>query len=150
MPDPKLQFDEIQDSDVTEVINLWNICGLVRPWNDPHNDIAFCRQKPNSTILIGRAKEHGAILASVMLGHDGHRGWVYYLAVDPNCQGKGLGASVMKAAENWMLDQGVWKLQLMIRRGNEGVTRFYNSLGYQESNCMIMERWIDPSKRGDS
>lgn len=144
----KLRFSEIQDEDVVEVIDLWDRCGLLRPWNDPQNDIAFCRHKPNSTILVGRADEKNTILTSVMLGHDGHRGWVYYLSVNPNCQGKGFGASVMKAAENWMLNQGVWKLQLMIRRGNEGVTQFYDKLGYQESNCMIMERWIDPNKRG--
>jgi GNAT superfamily N-acetyltransferase len=148
MADPKLQFSEIQDEDVTEVIALWERCGLLRPWNDPQNDIAFCRQKPNSTILVGRIDKHEAILTSVMLGHDGHRGWVYYLSVDPNCQGKGYGASVMNAAEKWMLSQGVWKLQLMVRRGNEGVTQFYDKLGYQESSCMIMERWIDPAKRG--
>lgn len=150
MADLKLQFSEIQNDDVTEVIDLWERCGLLRPWNDAHNDIAFCRQKPNSTILVGRSETSKTILASVMLGHDGHRGWVYYLSVDPDCQGKGLGAIVMKAAENWMLKQGVWKLQLMVRRGNEGVIQFYDRLGYQESSCMIMERWIDPSKRGNS
>ncbi len=148
MADSTLHFSEIQDKDVTAIIDLWNRCGLLRPWNDPQNDIAFCRQKPNSTILVGRREQHDPILASVMLGHDGHRGWVYYLSVEPSCQGKGFGAIVMQAAENWMLDQGVWKLQLMVRRGNEGVIQFYDRLGYQESSCMIMERWIDPSKRG--
>ena len=144
-----LVFTEITDRDVEAVIELWQTCGLTRPWNDPHNDIAFARAKPTSTLLVGREQETGLIVASVMLGHDGHRGWVYYLSVSPELQGKGYGQQTMKAAEDWHLSQGVWKMQLLVRRGNEAVTRFYEGMGYNESACMLLERWIDPSKRGD-
>jgi hypothetical protein len=66
----------IADADIPEVIALWQACGLTRPWNDPAADIALARQSPNATILVGRDGER--ILATAMVGHDGHRGWVYY------------------------------------------------------------------------
>ncbi|MCT4654783.1 MAG: GNAT family acetyltransferase [Cohaesibacter sp.] len=146
-----LEFCEIKDEDVNEVIALWQACGLTRPWNDPYNDIAFARAKPTSTLLVGRDSQHedGAILASVMVGHDGHRGWVYYLSVSPDHRAEGLGRQTMDAAENWQLSQGVWKMQLLVRGDNHAVLQFYDQLGYQPSSCKLMEKWIDPSKRGD-
>src|SRR5207248_4305673 len=80
----KLTISPIADADVEAVIALWQRCGLTRPWNDPAGDIAFARRGPNATILLGRAE--GALVASAMVGHDGHRGWVYYVAVDPTRQ----------------------------------------------------------------
>ena len=79
---------------------LWQRCGLTRPWNDPHADIALARRRDNSTVLIGR--DNGAIVATVMVGHDGHRGWVYYVAVDPDGRKRGYGRAIMAAAEDWL------------------------------------------------
>ena len=90
------------------VIALWQRCGLTRPWNDPASDIAFARRGKNATILIGRVD--GAIVATAMVGHDGHRGWVYYVAVDPDTQGKDFGRAIMAAAEDWLRGQGVTKV----------------------------------------
>lgn len=73
----ELVFSEALDSDTDSIIALWQACGLTRPWNDPHNDIAFARTKPTSTMLVGRSAEGQNILSTVMVGHDGHRGWVY-------------------------------------------------------------------------
>ncbi|WP_319531101.1 GNAT family N-acetyltransferase, partial [uncultured Cohaesibacter sp.] len=87
---------------------------------------------------------------SAMTGFDGHRGYVYYLSVSPDHQGMGLGRSMMKAAEDWLLAQGGWKMQLMVRTGNEKVLSFYDALGYNVSQTQVLERWIDPSKRGDA
>ena len=145
----KLVICDIQDEDVEPIVALWRACGLTRPWNNPHNDIGFARAKPTSTLLVGRMEPSGAVVASIMVGYDGHRGWVYYLAVAPNQQGNGLGQDMMKAAEKWLLHQGVWKTQLMVRTGNEKVIRFYKALGYNISETTVLERWIDPSKRGD-
>ena len=88
-----LAISPITDADVPHVIALWQRCGLTRPWNDPAADIALARRGANATILIGRAD--GAIVASAMVGHDGHRGWVYYVAVDPDHQKR------ITAAPSW-------------------------------------------------
>jgi ribosomal protein S18 acetylase RimI-like enzyme len=133
-----LTFEPMQDSDIEDVCALWNRCGLVRPWNDPVKDIAFARGGAHSDVLVGR--EDGAIVASVMVGHDGHRGMVYYVSVDPELQGKGYGKQVMQAAESWLKDQGVWKLNLLVRAENEAVRGFYESLGYEVSPVMCMAR----------
>lgn len=145
----QLFFDDAADNDVQSIIGLWQVCGLTRPWNDPDNDIAFARSSPSSTILVGRMREAGPVVTTAMVGHDGHRGWVYYLAVSPSHQGQGFGQQTMKAAEGWHLSQGIWKVQLMVRTGNETVKHFYEHLDYNQAGCIVMERWIDPSRRGD-
>ena len=98
------------------MIALWQACGLTRPWNDPAADIALARREPNSTVLIGR--DGDAIVATAMVGHDGHRGWVYYVATDPDRRAKGYGRAIMNAAEDWLRAAGIAKLQLMVRREN--------------------------------
>src|SRR5882672_4428914 len=110
------------------VIALWQACGLTRPWNDPAADLAFARGKPNSDVLVGLAE--GRIVASAMVGHDGHRGTMYYVSVDPQLRGRGLGAELVAAAEAWLQARGVWKVNLLVRKGNEEVLGFYAGQGY--------------------
>ena len=141
MPAPRLAIAIIEDADVEAVGTLWQRCGLIRPWNDPRADIALARRGPNSAILIGREGE--AIAASVLVGHDGHRGWVYYVAVDPEHQKKGFGRTIMNAAEDWLRRAGIEKLQLMVRPGNEAVRAFYESIGYGEQPRVIFAKWLD-------
>jgi ribosomal protein S18 acetylase RimI-like enzyme len=131
----------IEDADVAAVVALWQRCGLTRPWNDPAADIALARRGPNSTILIGR--DGDAIVATAMVGHDGHRGWVYYVAVDPDRQGNGHGRAIMKAAEEWLRQAGIAKLQLMVRPDNNKVQAFYESLDYDEQERIIYAKWLD-------
>ena len=131
----------IADADVAAVVALWQACGLTRPWNDPAADIALARKGPNSTLLIGR--DGDAIMATAMVGHDGHRGWVYYVAVDPARQGKGYGRAIMNAAEDWLRATGIEKLQLLVRPGNTQVKAFYESLGYGEQPRIIFAKWLD-------
>ncbi len=145
-----LIVSDMVDDDLESVVALWQVCGLTRPWNNPYSDIAFARSQVNSTVLVGRFEQDGEIVASAMAGHDGHRGWTYYLSVSPNHQAKGLGQAMMKAVEDWHLAQGIWKSQLMVRTGNEKVIKFYEALGYNVSATQLLERWIDPSKRGDA
>jgi ribosomal protein S18 acetylase RimI-like enzyme len=76
------------------VIALWTECGLVRSWNDPGRDIAFARGKANSEILVGIAE--GKLVSAVMVGHDGHRGWLYYVSVTPAIQGRGWGKATLR------------------------------------------------------
>jgi len=136
-----LAIAEIADSDVEAVIALWQRCGLTRPWNDPASDIALARRNANSTILVGRAD--GAVVATAMVGHDGHRGWVYYVAVDPDRQKQGFGRAIMNAAEQWLREAGLPKLQLLVRRENAQAGAFYRGIGYEEADTIVFAKWID-------
>jgi ribosomal protein S18 acetylase RimI-like enzyme len=140
-PVATLAIADIADADVTAVIALWQRCGLTRPWNDPASDIALARRNPNATVLVGR--EGAAIVATTMVGHDGHRGWVYYVAVDPDCRNKGFGRAMMDAAEAWLRTAGVPKLQLLVRRENLKAGAFYQSIGYEEADTIVFAKWID-------
>jgi ribosomal protein S18 acetylase RimI-like enzyme len=140
-PVAALAIADIEDADVDAVIALWQRCGLTRPWNDPAGDIALARRSPNSTVLVGRAA--GAIVATAMVGHDGHRGWVYYVAVDPGRQKCGLGRAIMNAAEAWLRAAGLPKLQLLVRRENLKAGAFYQSLGYEEADTVVFAKWLD-------
>jgi ribosomal protein S18 acetylase RimI-like enzyme len=141
MPAATLSIAPIEDADVADVVALWQACGLTRPWNDPDADIALARRRPNSTILIGRDAD--AVVATVMVGHDGHRGWVYYVAVDPVRRAQGLGRSIMNAAEDWLRQAGIAKLQLLVRRSNAKAGAFYQSLGYAEAETIVFAKWLD-------
>ena len=138
---PALAIAPIGDADVAGVIRLWLACGLTRPWNDPAADIALARKGSNATVLVGR--DNGSIVATALVGHDGHRGWVYYVAVDPNCRHKGYGRTIMNAAEEWLRRHGIEKLQLMVRSDNDQVQTFYQSLGYAEQERIIYAKWLD-------
>jgi hypothetical protein len=129
------------DHDIDAVVALWTRCGLTRPWNDPHGDIALARRGSNATVLAGR--ENGQIIATVMVGHDGHRGWLYYLAVDPDAQRRGHGRAMVQAAERWLAAQGVSKAMLMVRPDNEAVRKFYEALGYFDQPRAVLAKWLD-------
>jgi len=135
-----MQFRDIEDQDVEAVVALWTACGLTRPWNDPYKDISFAREGENSTVLVGIAD--GRISATVMVGHDGHRGMFYYVAVDPALQRRGLGTEAVRAAEGWLGERGVWKVNLLVRTENEKVRGFYEKLGYEINPVFCMARRI--------
>jgi len=105
------------------------------------SDIAFARKGPNSAVLVGR--RDGSIVATVMVGHDGHRGWFYYLGVDPEQQGRGFGRAMTQAAEAWLTTCGIAKAQLMVRADNDRVRAFYEALGYGEQQRVIFAKWLD-------
>ena len=136
-----LAITAIEDADITSVVALWERCGLTRPWNDPAADIALARRGPNSTILLGR--EDDKIIASAMVGHEGHRGWVYYVAVDPDRRGQGLGRAIMNAAEDWLRQAGIAKLQLLVRQDNAKASAFYETIGYDEAAVTVFAKWLD-------
>jgi ribosomal protein S18 acetylase RimI-like enzyme len=130
-----------EDADTPAIIALWDRCELTRPWNEPRADLERARQKPNSDVLVGR--DQNAIVATVMVGHDGHRGWVYYVAVAPDQHRKGYGRAIMTAAENWLRNHGVEKLQLLVRVDNTRVQAFYETLDYEEQERVIYAKWLD-------
>lgn len=124
---------------IPEVVALWEATMLTRPWNDPAADAQRALDNEGSTVLIGtEGTADGEIIASAMVGFDGHRGWVYYVAVDPQHQGMRLGERMMHAAEEWLRARGAEKLQLMIRDENHAVRSFYRRLGYQTEEVAVM------------
>ena len=139
--DGALSIKAIEDNDLSEVIALWQRCGSTREWNDPAADIALARRESNSTVLVGR--DDSGVVASVLVGHDGHRGWVYYVTVDPDHRFKGHGRVIMSAAEDWLRARGIEKLQLMVRGDNAKVHAFYRSLGYYDQERVTFAKWLD-------
>lgn len=135
-------------ADTVSLIALWQRCALIRPWNDPRLDIARTAAARNSDILVGTID--GMIVASAMVGHDGHRGWVYYVAVDPGYRGRGLGRQIMAAAETWVFQRGMPKVQLMVRANNEKILNFYRAVGYADNPTIVLDKWHDPDARAST
>ena len=129
-------------ADFEKVVALWEACELTRPWNDPASDIEFCVGSKNSILLVGVAGGESKIVATAMVGHDGHRGWIYYVAVAPEHQEKGAGREIMAHAEGWLAQRGVPKAMLMIREANKKVIGFYQRLGYAVEERVVMARWL--------
>ncbi|MCI4659357.1 GNAT family acetyltransferase [Cryobacterium zhongshanensis] len=119
---------------------LWDQAGLTRPWNPPEADLLRALAGETSTVL--GLFDGGTLVGTVMVGHDGHRGWVYYLAVAESHRGTGLGRRLMLAAEDWLRERGVVKLQLMVRSANAGVLDFYDRLGYEDADVQVRAKWL--------
>ena len=136
-----LQVRDVVDSDVDDIIALWHAAGVSRPWNKPHVDIAFARRDTHSTILVGHLGTR--LVATAMIGEDGHRGWVYYVATDPELRGRGFGRQIMDAAEVWLAARGVWKVQLLVRADNAQAVRFYDHLGYKDTRTTCLQKVLD-------
>ena len=101
---------------------------MTRSWNDPRQDIDRKLAIADDGFLVGEID--GTVVASVMVGYDGHRGWVNYLGVDPDVEGEGYGRAIMAAAESWLVARGCPKLNLQVRSTNAGAMAFYDSLGF--------------------
>lgn len=137
----ELAVRPLRDADVDAAVALWERCGLTRPWNDVRQDVAFARRGPASAVLGGFV---GAELAAaLMLGHDGHRGAIYYLGVAPERRRSGWGRRMMAAAENWLRERGVWKTNLLVRDDNSSAVGFYEALGYRDQNCVALGKRLD-------
>lgn len=139
--EPRLSIRPATPDERTAITGLWARCGLTVAYNDPATDFDFAHDKPNSTVLVGLAGNR--IVASVMVGHDGHRGWVWYVSVDPDTQGNGHGAEMVAAAESWLRSLGVRKVMLLIRDTNTRVRSFYEHLGYEAVPRVVMQKWLD-------
>lgn len=122
----------IRPFDVTDteaVVSLWQETGLVRPWNNPYQDISRKLKVQPELFLV--AADTGDIVGTAMAGYDGHRGWLYYLASAPARRGEGIGRRLVAAAEEALLELGCPKVQLMVRPTNGVVHGFYESIGYE-------------------
>jgi len=131
---------EARAGDAAAVIALWEACGLTRPWNDPATDFRRAVEGATSAVLILR--DGDALAGTVMVGCDGHRGWVYYLAVAPDRRREGLGRTMMDAAEAWLRARGAPKLQLMVRGSNAEALGFYEALGLERQDVVTLGRFL--------
>lgn len=132
---------EAKAADEAAVVALWERCGLIRPWNDPARDFRLAVEGATSVILVLRGE--AGLDAGVMAGFDGHRGWVYYLAVAPGRRRLGLGREMMAAAEAWLRRRGVPKIQLMVRDDNEAALAFYEALGLERQRVVVLGRFLN-------
>ena len=132
-----------RDPDFHPLVALWRDCGLIRPWNDPAADIRLCRSTASSALFVGFQGDADRITASIMAGSDGHRGWLYYLAVDPERRHAGHGQAMVLHAEARRARLGIRKVELMIRDDNGAVRAFYEKLGYQMEPRIVMSRWLE-------
>ncbi|ANN65622.1 GNAT family acetyltransferase [Bordetella bronchialis] len=142
MHHPDLDIRPYQPADETAVIRLWRDCGLTRPWNDPRKDIARKLTVQAEWFLVGLAQ--GRVVASVMAGYDGHRGWINYLSVDPSCRKRGYGKALVHAVEQRFIAAGCPKINLLIRGDNAAVQDFYRTLGFTQDDVVSYGKRLIP------
>jgi len=138
---PLYRIRPFAEADLAPLCALWERCGLTVAHNDPAQDITLFRASPNAEILL--AERDGAVVGSACVGHDGHRGWLYYVGVDPALRRRGLAKHLVREAEAWLCERGLRKVQLMIRPTNQPVRDFYEALGYGHTPRLVMARWLE-------
>jgi ribosomal protein S18 acetylase RimI-like enzyme len=123
------------------VIELWQACGLIVPWNNAERDIDRKLRVNPEFFLIGEIE--GEVAATCMAGYEGHRGWVNYLAVSPEHRRRGIGRLMMEAAEERLIEAGCPKLNVQIRTANRDVAQFYKSIGYRTDDVLSMGKRLE-------
>jgi len=131
-----------QKSDENDVVKLWKECGVIVPWNNPQLDIDRKLKENLEEILVGLIDDD--IMATAMVGYDGHRGWVYYLGIKPKYQKMGYGYQIMEAAEKYLLESGCPKINIMVRDTNSEVINFYEAIGYEKQNIVTLGKRLIP------
>ena len=137
-----MRIRAFQAGDEAAVVALWERCRLTRPWNDPRKDIARKLGVQPELFLVGEIDD--ALVATVMAGYDGHRGWVNYLAVSPEVQRKGLGKALMQEVEARLLARGCPKINMQVRTSNTEAIAFYRRLGYAQDESVALGKRLIP------
>ena len=137
----KLEIRGYQETDKEEVVNLWQICGLIVPWNDPVKDIRRKFVFQRDLLLVGIHDTR--LVGTVMAGYEGHRGWINYLATDPDYRNRGYGRRLMEVAEEQLRALGCPKINLQIRTTNTEVIEFYKRIGYVEDDVISMGKRLE-------
>jgi ribosomal protein S18 acetylase RimI-like enzyme len=135
-------------SDREALVSLWSLCGLTRPWNDPYREIDRKLARDPENLLV--IEEDGQLIGTVMVGYEGHRGWVNYLAVHPDHRRRGVGVVLMDEAEGRLRDLGCAKVNLQVRVENQRATEFYRRHGYVVDDAVSMGKRLeeDPPASG--
>lgn len=131
-----MEIRKYNSFDEEQVIELWITCNLVKPWNNPKQDIERKLKVDPDLFLVGIFENK--IIATVMGGYEGHRGWINYLATDPSLRRKGFASEIMNSIENKLKEKGAPKINLQIRTSNESVIKFYKSLNYKVDDVVSM------------
>ena len=140
-----LQIRPFLEADQGAVVALWQRCGLLRPWNDPGKDIARKLRVQRDLFLVGTLED--VIVGSVMAGYEGHRGWINYLAVDPQQRRAGLGRALMDEAERRLRALGCPKINLQIRKDNLVATAFYAGIGFAEDAALSFGKRLESDEK---
>jgi ribosomal protein S18 acetylase RimI-like enzyme len=130
--------------DTEAVVALWHEAGLVVPWNDPYRDIERKLAVQPELFLVADVGER--VVGTAMVGFDGHRGWVNYLAVAADLRRGGLGARLMGEAERLLTERGCPKLNLQVRSSNTAVIEFYRRLGYRVDETTSLGKRLIPDE----
>jgi ribosomal protein S18 acetylase RimI-like enzyme len=125
-----------QERDEEQVIELWHECCLVVPWNDPRRDIWLKLQVQPDLFLVGLIGSQ--VVATVMAGYEGHRGWLNYLAVAPKYQRQGIGQYMVEQVTSKLLELNCPKINLLIRTSNIAVIEFYKRIGFKVDDVVSM------------
>jgi len=141
MAEKQLFIRPFQTEDEASVVSLWQLCELTVPWNNPYKDIARKLKVQPELFLVGMLEKH--LIASVMGGYDGHRGWINYLAVHPDFQGQGYAKQIMASVESELRKTGCPKINLQVRSGNDKVNTFYQKLGFTEDRALSMGKRLE-------
>ena len=130
-----------KNADLESVISLWGECGLLVPQNNPVKDIERKLNVDPDLFLVGTDADE--LVATVMGGYEGHRGWINYLAVRPSEQRKGYGQLMMQAVEQKLKEKGCPKVNLQIRKNNVKVIAFYSALGYGNDHVVSLGKRLE-------
>ncbi|MDG2064827.1 MAG: GNAT family acetyltransferase [SAR324 cluster bacterium] len=141
MSETPLFIRPFQTEDEASVVSLWQLCELTVPWNNPYKDIARKLKVQPELFLVGMLDS--LLIATVMGGYDGHRGWINYLAVHPDFQGQGYAQQVMENVESELRKRGCPKINLQIRSGNARVLTFYQKMGFSDDQALSMGKRLE-------
>ena len=144
MTESSLLIRPFKEGDEEALVSLWNMCKLTVPWNNPYKDIARKLKVQAELFLVGYLEDK--LIASVMAGYDGHRGWINYFAVHPDFQARGYGKQLMDNVENGLRELGCPKINLQIREGNDKVFSYYQKLGFVEEKRINMGKRIEDTQ----
>ena len=136
-----LKIREYRESDEAAVVTLWQACDLVVPWNDPRKDISRKLMVQRDLFLVGTLGAR--LIATAIAGYEGHRGWINYLAVDPEFRGRGYGRDLMAHAETRLKNLGCPKINLQVRSSNLGAIAFYERIGYSIDDVVSMGKRLE-------
>ena len=141
MTESSLLIHPFQTEDEDALVALWKMCELTVPWNNPHKDIARKLQVQPELFLVGILDSN--LIATVMGGYDGHRGWINYLAVHPDFWENVYGQKIMNSVETEIRKMGCPKINLQIRTANDKIAFAHQKLGFTNNHVVSMGKRLE-------